>query len=140
MSDATSRTQLRSDFDNFLWSPIGNDAKGMPVSVLSALARAKPDPWKEAAELARLPRDSAVQRLAQCIGTTQGVVPGEADSKTIATKLIAQLPRQQIFETAVSDKILSQRFAGHPRLTPVNIVLGVLILAVIVEFAVKHFS
>jgi len=139
MTDATSGTQLRSDFDNFLWSPIGDDTNGMLLSVLSALARAKLDPWKEAAELARLPRDSAIQRLAQFIGTIQGVVLGD-DSKTVATRLVALLPRQQIFETAVADKILSRRFAVRPRLTLINIVLGILIVAVVVEFAVKHFG
>jgi hypothetical protein len=139
MSDATSATQLRSDFDNFLWSSIGNDAKGMPVSVLSALARAKPDPWKEAAELARLPRDSAVQRLAQFIETTQGVVPGEVDNKSVATNLIALLPRQKIFETAIAEHTRPRRFALH-YFTPTNIVLAILIAAFIVEFLLKQFG
>ena len=44
----------RIDFDEFLYAPIGADASGNPVTLLSALARLDMDPWEEAANLARL--------------------------------------------------------------------------------------
>jgi hypothetical protein len=52
----------------------------MRLSVLSALARAGVDPWEEAAHLARLPGETATQRLASLIaalpnGSTSGSRP-----------------------------------------------------------------
>ena len=44
-----------SEFNDFLFAPIGEDRNGMSVSVLSGLARTDVDPWKEAASLAQLP-------------------------------------------------------------------------------------
>jgi hypothetical protein len=59
--------RLGSEFDVFLFAPIGEDRNGMLLSVLSALARLHVDPWQEAAKLARLPREAATQRLASLI-------------------------------------------------------------------------
>ena len=53
----------RSEFDRFLFAPIGEEKNGMLLSVLSALARLDLDPWREAAELARMPKHTAKQRL-----------------------------------------------------------------------------
>ncbi len=65
----------------------------MPLSVLSALARLDIDPWKEAAELARLPGDAAIQRLASLIRALPDVPPIHPDPNTIAARLIGFLPR-----------------------------------------------
>jgi hypothetical protein len=43
---------LGSEFDDFLFPPIGEDRNDTPVSVLLALARLDMDPWQEAAESA----------------------------------------------------------------------------------------
>jgi len=34
------------EFETFLYAPIGQDNEGMPLSVLSALARRDVDPWQ----------------------------------------------------------------------------------------------
>ncbi len=47
-----SNAPLGSEFDNFLFAPIGVDKNGMVLSVVSALARLDVDPWEEAEELA----------------------------------------------------------------------------------------
>jgi len=62
----------------------------MLVSVLSGLARADVDPWQEAAKLAQLPGDTAVRELAELIGA---LPVSFSDSRAIATRLIALLPR-----------------------------------------------
>jgi hypothetical protein len=52
-----------SEFNDFLFAPIGEDRNGMLVSVLSGLARSDVDPWQEATRLAELPwgnRDSEI--------------------------------------------------------------------------------
>ena len=57
-----------SEFNDFLFAPIGEDRNGMLVSVLSGLARSDVDPWQEAAKLAQLPGEAATKELAALIG------------------------------------------------------------------------
>jgi hypothetical protein len=85
---------LGSEFDNFLFSPIGEDRNDMPLSVLSVLARLDLDPWQEAAELARLPRETAARRLASSIAALPDGPMAHLEPGTIAARLIALLPRQ----------------------------------------------
>jgi hypothetical protein len=82
------------EFNAFLFAPIGEDRNGMLVSVLSGLARSDVDPWQEAAKLAQLPEEAATAELAGLIGgLPAGAVP-HTDPRTIATRLIALLPRR----------------------------------------------
>jgi hypothetical protein len=82
-----------SEFNEFLFAPIGEDANGMPISVLSALARLDIDPWQEATALARLPGRTAIQRLAASIAALPDGPSAHRDPEPIATRLIALLPR-----------------------------------------------
>jgi len=82
-----------SEFNAFLFAPIGEDGNGMLLSVLSALARLDVDPWQEAAALARLPGKTAVQRLAALIAALPDGPLAHRDPGPIATRLIALLPR-----------------------------------------------
>jgi len=84
---------LRTDFDEFLHSPIASDANGMPLTLLSALARQGVDPWDEAASIASLSHESALQKLGSLLASVpNGPAPG-ADTVTIATRLVALLHR-----------------------------------------------
>jgi hypothetical protein len=85
---------LGREFDDFLFAPIGEDRNDMPLSVLSALARLDIDPWQEAAELARLPRETATRRLASSIAALPDGPSAHPELGTIAGRLIALLPRQ----------------------------------------------
>ncbi len=90
---------LGSEFDNFLFAPIGEQSNGMLLSVLSALARLDLDPWQEAARLARLPGKTATERLASLIAAlSETSLPDETwahpDPQTSAARLVALLPRQ----------------------------------------------
>ncbi len=82
------------EFENFLFAPIMLEGNGAPLSVLSALARQMLDPWMEAAALAVLPADVAVQRLASWIGALPGNPPAAQESQVIAMRLIGCLPRK----------------------------------------------
>jgi hypothetical protein len=86
-------TPLRNDFDEFLFSSIGVDASGAPVSMLTVLARLDVDAWEEAANLARMPRESATQRLASLLASVPNS-PAPAESATVATRLVALLHRK----------------------------------------------
>jgi hypothetical protein len=94
MTRRASPSVLASEFDNFLFAPIGDDQNDMPLSVLSALARLNIDPWKEAAELAQLPRETATRRLASSIGALLDGPTVHLEHGEIAARLIALLPRQ----------------------------------------------
>jgi hypothetical protein len=94
MTLSNSMSLLRSEFDAFLFAPVEEDRNGMPLSVLSALARLDVDPWQEAAKLARLPGEAARKRLALLIAALPDGASTHRDSGTIAARLIALLPRR----------------------------------------------
>ena|SRR5579872_7497573 len=92
---APFRAFLASDFDQFLFAPIGEDRNGMLLSVASALARLDLDPWQEAAKLARLPEMSAKERLGSLLAIlTDRPSTGADPERILAARLIALLPRQ----------------------------------------------
>jgi hypothetical protein len=92
----TSASVLGSEFNDFLFAPIGEDRNDMPLSVLSALARLDIDPWQEAGKLAQLPGEVATQRLASLIAALPPAawLPGHSEPGTIAARLIMLLPRR----------------------------------------------
>jgi hypothetical protein len=82
---------LRTDLNDFLFSPIANDANGMHLTVLSALARSGVDPWDEAARLAALNTESATQMIVQMLAhVPNGPSPGD-QAESMAARLVAQL-------------------------------------------------
>lgn len=85
-------SSLVSDYDAFLFASIGEDRNGMPLSVLSALARQDVDPWQEAAQLARLPGILAARRLRSRIEALPGRSSAIADPATLAARLLKLLP------------------------------------------------
>jgi hypothetical protein len=95
---------FRPEFNDFLYAPIGADGNKMPLSVLSALARLDIDPWKEAAELSELPTDTASQRLASLIARLPGGRWAQAESTTIADRLIELLPRRSGSKVPAAEK------------------------------------
>jgi hypothetical protein len=87
---------LRPEFEEFLYSSIGEFNDETPSSVLSALARQNLDPWEEAAHLAQLPRESAILRLTPMISSvTSGLSAGRAP--VTAARLVDLLPRPDSF-------------------------------------------
>src|SRR5688500_11065374 len=82
---------LRTDLNDFLFSPIARDENGMHLTMLSALARSGVDPWDEAASLAALSRESATQKVVQMLAAVpNGPSPGD-QTASLAAKLVAQL-------------------------------------------------
>jgi hypothetical protein len=94
MNPSNSSSRLGSDFDAFLFAPLGEDRNGLPLSIVSLLARMDLDPWQEAACLAGLPAQAAAQKLATLLAALPVPSVKPADPDTIATRLIALLPRR----------------------------------------------
>jgi hypothetical protein len=82
---------LRTDLNDFLFSPIANDENGMHLTMLSALARSGVDPWDEAASLAALSQESATQKIIQMLaGVPNGPSPGD-QTASLAARLVTKL-------------------------------------------------
>jgi hypothetical protein len=94
MANTTIFDLQRSDLNGFLYADVGMDARGMPLSVMSVLARMGVDPWQEAARLARLPRSVAMEGLARLIATMPASLWPLDDATPIAARLVALLPRR----------------------------------------------
>ena len=84
---------LRNDFDAFLYAPVGDDANGFPVTMLTVLARLGIDPWEEAEALAALPTESALQRLAARLEAMPNAPASAAATVDVASRLIKLLHR-----------------------------------------------
>jgi len=90
---AVTTARISREFDQFLYASVGDDNNGMPLTVLSALARMDVDPWEEASKLTQLPQESAVTQLASLLGALRNACPLSVDPARIAVRLIALLPR-----------------------------------------------
>jgi hypothetical protein len=82
-----------SPYNEFLFASVGEEKAGQSLTVLSALARLGFDPWKEAARLAALPRETAARAFAVSIAMLPEGDWKAADSDAIATRLVTSLPK-----------------------------------------------
>jgi hypothetical protein len=83
---------INSEFNEFLFAPVGDEGNGMTLSVMSALSRLDIDPWREAASLSALSKEKAVEALASIIARLPDARWAAADTREIAARLIAFLP------------------------------------------------
>ena len=90
---------LNSEFNDFLFAPIGEERNEMLLSVISALARLGIDPWEEAARLTQLPKELAIQRLASMIEKLPSGRWAPSDSRVIAARLVQLLPLRSNSQT-----------------------------------------
>jgi hypothetical protein len=92
MNAQAATPRLGSEFDAFLFAPVG-DQTGMPISVVTLLARLDVDPWQEAARLAALAPEAAAQKVASMLRGLPDPSLERDDLLTIASRLVATLPR-----------------------------------------------
>jgi hypothetical protein len=93
MKPPASFSTLASEFDAFLYAAIGEDRNGMPLSIVSALARMDLDPWHEAAGLAAVSVETATGKLTSLLAALPPILTGPSPGIT-AARLIALLPRR----------------------------------------------
>ncbi|MFI5020962.1 MAG: hypothetical protein ACHQRJ_04830 [Alphaproteobacteria bacterium] len=101
----------------------------MLLTVLSTLARLDVDPWQEAANLARLPGQTATERLASLIAALPDGPPGHLDPGTIAARLIALLPRRAGSNISSREALLGAGAATNPRHLIRVIVINLIFMA-----------
>lgn len=83
---------MRPEFDPFLFAPVGEEADGVPLSVLSALSRLDLDPRDEAARLSYLTKEIAADQLASMIARLSDRRWSLSEARRIACRLIERLP------------------------------------------------
>lgn len=82
------------EFERFLYASVGEDARGSPVTVLSALARLNLDPWAEAADLAALGREGAATRFAKLLSRVRDVPALGQSQEPVGRELLQLLPER----------------------------------------------
>ncbi len=103
---------LKSEFNEFLFAPIGAEGNDTDITVLSALARLGVDPWQEAARLAQLSRELAKERLAAIISGLPNGRWMPSDVGAIAARLTDLLPAKRIAILPAGETSLRKRPAS----------------------------
>lgn len=81
-----------SEYNAFLFAMVGEEKADQPLSVLSALTRLGFDPWREAARLSDLPRETAARAFAVTIAMLPEGDWKVSESEAIAARLVNWLP------------------------------------------------
>jgi hypothetical protein len=82
-----------AQFDAFLFASVCEEANGMRLSVLSALARMNVDPWEEATRLAAMPRVIAEKTLVSILDLACGRNWQPPEAQAVAARLVRLLPQ-----------------------------------------------
>jgi hypothetical protein len=98
-----------STYNTFLFAAIGEEKVGLPLTVLTALTRLGFDPWREAARLSDLPRETAARAFAITIAMLPEGDWKASESEAIATRLVNWLPERSV---AAIPSVGSGRTAG----------------------------
>ena len=140
MKSPASSVGLGSEFDDFLFAPI-EERNGLPLSVVSLLARMDLDPWQEAASLAGLPAEAAAQRLTSLLGLLPDPPMQQPDPRATAARLVQLLPRRPDPDTGRLQGSTASSGATHARPITRGIFLG-LYLAVMLatQFVIAHLE
>lgn len=85
---------LKSEFNDFLFAPVGDETDHRPLTVLSALSREGIDPWQQAAALRQLPREQATRNLASILAALPDRARSTGEAQLAADRLIDLLPRR----------------------------------------------
>lgn len=94
MSISDAFALRRSGLNVFLFAPVGTEANGMTLSLVSVFARLGNDPWLEAGRLAKLPKSEATESLARVIAGMPTSIWPLSTAREIAASLITLLPTQ----------------------------------------------
>jgi len=106
----------RAALDGFLYADVGQDANGMPLTVLSLLARAGVDPWDEARRLCTLSDATAISAMADRIRSSSARFRNRPDLRPLAATLVTRLPGHEIHAPAQPGWIVEKDALSSPLL------------------------
>ena len=139
MTPLASMSGLGSGFDDFLFAVVGEDRNGMPLSVVSMLARVDLDPWQEAATLATLPAEMAALRLASLLAALPKHTFQQSSPETTAARLIALLPHRPNPNTLSAVQESGAASSARPRTLVDTILIAIyMILSLGIQFFVAR--
>jgi hypothetical protein len=116
--------QGQSEFDRFLLTQL-QETDGVPLTVLSMLARQDLEPIEEALRLSQLPYNEAVNSLALKLWKSDSTQWSPSDASILAAQLIALLPKEREAESPVT---IVARYEGQLMMWLMyGIVLGTLV-------------
>jgi hypothetical protein len=126
---------LKSEFNDFLFAPIGEENNNTVLTVLSAFARLGVDPWQESAPLAQLSTDQATLRLTAIISGLPKGRWAQSDAETIAARLVGLLPAKR------ASRPPSRDTASHKPRVPSRLIALLLVAAMggLMFFAVTNY-
>jgi hypothetical protein len=124
-----AKSPLGSEFDKFLFAPIGEDRNGLQLSVVSLLARMNLDPWQEAGTLAGLSTEAAATRLASSLDTLTDPNLRLTNPRPLVLRLLALLPKRGAVPVAPVPAIdTAARHDPRSRLTAIIVIASVIFL------------
>ena len=129
MTRSAMTALLGPEFNAFLFAPVDEERNGALLSVLSALARLDVDPWREAAELARMPMEAANQRLTSLIAALPDAPAARLAPATIADRLVKLLPRGNPSSVAFRERSLRDDPTPTSRTFASMILINLLVMA-----------
>jgi hypothetical protein len=94
MSNSNAFALKNSGLNDFLFAEVGSEINGSRLTILSMLARLGKDPWAEAARLARLPKSSTIDDLANSISKMPLGPQALTDARSTAARVMLLLPSQ----------------------------------------------
>jgi hypothetical protein len=106
---------LHSDLDKFLFAMVGDEVDGIPLSVISALARLGLDPREETGRLSSLSNREAVEQLARLIAEVPGSFRPLGEARALADGLVGLLPKHDPGRTSAPQVQIRPRY-GAPAL------------------------
>jgi hypothetical protein len=130
MKSSAVRFGLGTEFDAFLFAPIGEDSNGLPLRIVSLLGRLNLDPWTEASALALLPAGAATQKLASLLAAVPVSSLDPPDLTAVATHL-ATLLRHRTHLVARPPGTASTDSAAPPRLTTRALLLAMWLIGLL---------
>jgi hypothetical protein len=135
MSLPTSSASRVPNIEAFLFADIGEQPNGLPLTVLSLLARAGLDPWAEAERLSRLSKSAAVSCMIAEISRAPTGYRSRTDVAELAKRLVAALPTHERIEPHVS--LAGTGFEHIPTVPLIMIFYAALVLGLLTLLLAK---
>ena len=124
-----------SEYNAFLFAAVGEENAGLPLTVLTALTRLGFDPWREAARLSDLPRETAARAFAVTIAMLPEGDWKASESEAIAARLVNWLPGRSALAIPLVEATLIR---GKKMRSRIATVLSWVVLAAVLLFLGLH--
>ena len=124
-----------SEYNAFLFAAVGEEKVGLPLTVLTALTRLGFDPWREAARLSDLPKETAARAFAATIAMLPEGDWKASESEAIAARLVNWLPGRSALAIPLVEATLIRSKKMRSRIATV---LSWIVLAAVLLFLGLH--